>query len=191
MNLIFCKIKQAETSWISFFFLKLEKPEKNIRLGNWNFVCITIEWIFEYDRTFYCVWRLEIYIFLQAWKIYRNMDSIFCRSQKNSKHMSFIVCKLKKAQRTWSKSKNGSWWDVYFFMLIFWLFFILADKISRFAKFWSPIENLNSVAVWEIPYLNWRYAFVRFSHDPLNLRKSTHSICSNRPRFANRPPWFA
>ena len=50
-------------------------------------------------------------------------------------------------------------------MLIFRLFFILADKISRFAKSWLPIQNLNSVAVSKIPYLDWRYDFVRFSHD--------------------------
>ena len=89
-----------------------------------------------------------------------------------------------KNQRTWSKSlvfRN------YFFlwistlqspnqkteldgMFICWcwffdFFFILADKISRFAKSWLPIQNLNSVAVSKIPYLNWRYNFVRFSHD--------------------------
>ena len=50
-------------------------------------------------------------------------------------------------------------------MLIFRLFFILADKISRFAKSWLPIQNLNSVAVSEILYLNWMYNFMRFSHD--------------------------
>ena len=60
-----------------------------------------------------------------------------------------------------SKSKNRAWWDVYLLMLIFWLFFILVDKISRSTKFWAPIQNLNSVAAWEIPHLNWRYDFVR------------------------------
>ena len=50
-------------------------------------------------------------------------------------------------------------------MLILRLFFIVADKISRFAKFWLPIQNLNSVARSEIPYLNWRYDFVTFSHN--------------------------
>eukprot|EP00493_Phyllostaurus_siculus_P022707 UN23041 len=52
-----------------------------------------------------------------------------------------------------------------FLMLIFRLFFILADKISRFAKSWLPIQNLNSVARSEIPYLNWSYDFVTFSHN--------------------------
>ena len=58
------------------------------------------------------------------------------------------------------KSKNGAWWDVYFLMLIF---YTLAGKIIRFAKFWLPIQNLNSVAVSEIPYPNEKYNFVRFS----------------------------
>ena len=50
-------------------------------------------------------------------------------------------------------------------MLIFRLVFILADKISRFAKSWLPIQNLNSVVRSEIPYLNWRYNFVTFSQN--------------------------
>ena len=63
-------------------------------------------------------------------------------------------------------------------MLIFWLFFILADKISRFAKFWAPIQNLNSVAVWEIPYLNWRHDFVRFLRN-FCQNAWTSSLCAH------------
>ena len=63
-------------------------------------------------------------------------------------------------------------------MLIFRLFFILADKISRFAKSWLPIQNLNSVVVSEIPYLNWRYDFVRFSHD-FYQNAWTSSLCAH------------
>ena len=63
----------------------------------------------------------------------------------------------------WSlQIKNGTWCDVSFLMLIFWIFLILANKINRFAKFWAQIQNLNSLAIWEIPHLNWRYDFVRF-----------------------------
>ena len=50
-------------------------------------------------------------------------------------------------------------------MLIFRLCFILADKISRFAKSWLPMQNLNSVACSEISYLNRRHNFVTFSHN--------------------------
>ena len=63
-------------------------------------------------------------------------------------------------------------------MLIFWLFFILADKISRFAKFWLLIQNLNSVAVWEILHLNYRYDFVRFSRN-FCQNVWTSSICTH------------
>ena len=77
-----------------------------------------------------------------------------------------------------SKSKKGAWWDVYFFMLIFRLFFILADKISRFAKSWLPIQNLNLVARSEIPYLNWRYDFVTFSHN-FCQNAWTSSLCTH------------
>ena len=76
------------------------------------------------------------------------------------------------------KSKNETWWDVYFLMLIFWLFFILADKISRSAKFWAPIQNLNSVAAWEIPHLNWRYDFVRFLRN-FCQNAWTSSLCAH------------
>ena len=65
-----------------------------------------------------------------------------------------------------------------FLMLIFRLFFILADKISRFAKFWLPIQNLNSVALWEIPYLNLRHDFVRFSRD-FCQNAWTSSLCTH------------
>ena len=34
-----------------------------------------------------------------------------------------------------------------FFLGFFFIFFILADKISKFTKFWLPIQNLNRVAV--------------------------------------------
>ena len=64
-----------------------------------------------------------------------------------------------------SNLKNEAWWDFYFSMLTFRKIFILADKISRFAKSWLPIQNLNSVARSEIPYLNWMYDFVTFSHN--------------------------
>ena len=77
-----------------------------------------------------------------------------------------------------SKSKNGTWLDVYFSMLIFRLFFILADKISRFAKSWLLIQNLNSVALSEIPYLNWRYDFVTFSHN-FCQNAWTSSLCTH------------
>ena len=77
-----------------------------------------------------------------------------------------------------SKSKNGAWWDVYFLMLIFRLFFILADKISRFAKSWLPIQNLNLVARSEIPYQNWRYDFVTFSHN-FCQNAWTSSLCTH------------
>ena len=77
-----------------------------------------------------------------------------------------------------SKSKNGAWWDVYFSMMIFRLFFILADKISRFAKSWLLIQNLNSVALSEIPYLNWRYNFVTFSHN-FCQNAWTSSLCTH------------
>ena len=77
-----------------------------------------------------------------------------------------------------SESKNGAWWDVYFSMLIFRLFFILADKISRFAKSWLPIQNLNSVARSEIPYLNWRYNFVTFTHN-FCQNAWTSSLCTH------------
>ena len=55
-------------------------------------------------------------------------------------------------------------------MFIFWcwffdFFFILADKISRVEKFWIPIQNLNSVVLWEIPYLICTYDSVRFSRN--------------------------
>ena len=63
-------------------------------------------------------------------------------------------------------------------MLIFRLFFILADKISRIAKSWLPIQNLNSVARSEIPYLNWRYDFVRFSHNFCE-NAWTSSLCTH------------
>ena len=63
-------------------------------------------------------------------------------------------------------------------MLIFRLFFILADKISRFAKSWLPIQNLNSVARSEIPYLNWRYNFVTFSHN-FCQNAWTSSLCTH------------
>eukprot|EP00493_Phyllostaurus_siculus_P010900 UN11053 len=52
-----------------------------------------------------------------------------------------------------------------FFDADFSTFFILADKISRFAKSWLPIQNLISVVLSEILYLNWRYDFVTFSHN--------------------------
>ena len=63
-------------------------------------------------------------------------------------------------------------------MLIFRLFFILADKISRFVKSWLPIQNLNSMALSEIPYLNWRYNFMRFSHD-FGQNAWTSSLCAH------------
>ena len=63
-------------------------------------------------------------------------------------------------------------------MLIFRLFFILADKISRFAKFWLLIQNLNSVAVWEILHLNYRYDFVRFSRN-FCQNVWTSSLCTH------------
>ena len=63
-------------------------------------------------------------------------------------------------------------------MLIFRLFFILADKISRFAKSWLLIQNLNSVALSEIPYLNWRYDFVTFSHN-FCQNAWTSSLCTH------------
>ena len=43
------------------------------------------------------------------------------------------------------KLKNEAWWDVCFLMLVFRNFLILADKIRRSARFWLPIQNLNSV----------------------------------------------
>jgi len=56
-----------------------------------------------------------------------------------------------------------------FFDADFLTFFIFADKISRFTRFCLPIQNLISVALWEIPYLNWKYLkknhVVRFSRD--------------------------
>ena len=61
------------------------------------------------------------------------------------------------------KLKNEAWWDVYFLMLIFRKIFILADKISRFASFWLPIQNLNSVALVELPHLNCEYVFMCLS----------------------------
>ena len=82
-----------------------------------------------------------------------------------------------------SKSKNGAWWDVYFSMLIFRLFFILADKISRFAKFWISIQNLNSVAVVEIPYLNRRCDFVTFLRD-FCQNSWTSSLCADLKNYA-------
>ena len=63
-----------------------------------------------------------------------------------------------------------------FFDADFSTFFILADKISRLVKSWAPIQNLNSVAVWEISHRNWRYDFVRFSHD-LCQNAWTSSLC--------------
>ena len=57
-------------------------------------------------------------------------------------------------------------------------FFILADKISRFAKFWLRIQNSNSVAVSEIPYLKWRYDFVTFSHS-FCQNAWTSSLCTH------------
>ena len=63
-------------------------------------------------------------------------------------------------------------------MLIFRLFFILADKISRFAKSWFLIQNLNSVALSEIPYLNWRYDFVTFPHN-FCQNAWTSSLCTH------------
>ena len=57
-------------------------------------------------------------------------------------------------------------------------FFILADKISRFAKSWLPIQNLNSVARSEIPYLNWRHNFVTFSHN-FCQNAWTSSLCTH------------
>ena len=67
-------------------------------------------------------------------------------------------------------------------MFIFWCwffdFFNLADKISRFAKSWLPIQNLNSMARSEIPYLNWRYYFVTFSHN-FCQNAWTSSLCTH------------
>ena len=51
--------------------------------------------------------------------------------------------------------KNEAWWDVYFLILLFRKFFTLTDKISRSARFWHPIHNLNSVALLELRHLNW------------------------------------
>ena len=65
-----------------------------------------------------------------------------------------------------------------FFNADFLTFFILANKISRFAKFWIQIQNLNSVAVWEIPYSNRRYDFVKFSRD-FGQNARTSSLCTD------------
>ena len=64
------------------------------------------------------------------------------------------------------------------FFQLFLTFFILDDKISRSAKFWFPIQNLNLVAVWEIPYLNWRYGFVRFLRN-FCQNAWTSSLCTH------------
>ena len=72
-------------------------------------------------------------------------------------------------------------------MLIFRFLFILADKISRFAKSWLPIQNLISVAISEIPSLNWRYDFVRFSHDSCQ-NAWTSSLCAH---FNNDVFWIS
>ena len=63
-------------------------------------------------------------------------------------------------------------------MLIFWLFFILADKISWPETFWTPIQNLNSVVAWEIPHLNWMHGFVRFSRN-FCQNAWTSSLCGH------------
>ena len=46
-----------------------------------------------------------------------------------------------------SKSKKRSLMGCLFFGADFSTFFILADKISRSARFWPPIQNLNSLAI--------------------------------------------
>ena len=63
-------------------------------------------------------------------------------------------------------------------MLIFRLFFILADKISRFAKSWLLIQNLNSVALSEISYLNCTCDFVTFSYN-FCQNAWTSSLCTH------------
>ena len=63
-------------------------------------------------------------------------------------------------------------------MLIFRLFFILADKISRFAKSWLRVQNLYSMAVSKTPYLNWKYDFVTFSHN-FCQNAWTSSLCTH------------
>ena len=85
----------------------------------------------------------------------------------------FLVCWL-DLKRIWSKSTffwnyfflwivtlEASDWKTkldgmfIFLMLLFRKFFTLADKISRSARFWHPIQNLNSVALLELRHLNW------------------------------------
>ena len=78
----------------------------------------------------------------------------------------------------WSSNQKTELDGMFIFYADFFTFCILADKISRSAIFWFPIQNLNSVPIWETPYLNWRYDFVRLSRGFVKmheLRASLHT----------------
>ena len=98
-----------------------------------------------------------------------------------------MPCLFFSALASWSlQMKKLSLMECLFFDAdFFYIFFILADKISRSAKFWAPIQILNSVAAWERPHLNWRCDFVRFLRICQNAW--TSSLC---PHLKNDFFWI-